>query len=211
MSKLSSLSDVLPELLGDGLLSRKIDLDELTLVVDAGGIRRICQILRDNENTRFEQLIDLCGMDYATFGAEEGGQPWTGSRYAVVYHLLSLENNLRIRLRAELDDNQPAIDSVLDIWPSANWFEREAFDLYGIIFNDHPDLRRLLTDYGFIGHPFRKDFPLSGEVEMRYDEEQGRVIYVPVTVEDRILVPRTIRHDTFVGSRRTEDPGEASG
>jgi NADH-quinone oxidoreductase subunit C len=215
MSSFSSLQARLPELLGEALLSQTVDLDELTLEVDSGSIKDVCEKLRDDKLCQFDQMIDLCGMDYSTYGEEEGGTPWNGSRYAVVYHLLALNLNIRIRVRAQLDDEQPVIDSVLDIWPVADWFEREAFDLYGIIFTGHPDLRRLLTDYGFIGHPFRKDFPLSGQVEMHYDEDQGRVIYKPVTVEERILVPRTIRKDTFAGSRRsspkTEAPnGEAS-
>ena len=148
--------------------------------------------LRDRPELRFAQLIDLCGIDYQEHALV------SGNRFAVVYHLLSIEHNRRLRVRVFCsDDDFPVVDSVVDIWPGANWFEREAFDLYGIIFHGHPDLRRLLTDYGFIGHPFRKDFPLSGQVEMRYDEEQGRVIYQPVTIEPRILVPRSIRKDAF--------------
>lgn len=202
MSNLSALSEYLTELLGEALLSSADNLDELTCEIRSRSITEVCRKLRDDPKTRFDQLIDLCGMDYSTYGREEGGQPWPGSRYAVVYHLLSLKHNQRIRLRCDLDENHPVIESVIDVWASADWFEREAFDLYGIIFKGHPDLRRLLTDYGFIGHPFRKDFPLSGQVEMRFDEEQGRVIYQPVTVEDRILVPRTIRKDSFARSER---------
>ena len=201
---LSDLSGHLAGLLGEHLIASKIRLGELTCEIRARAIVDVCRRLRDDSETRFDQLIDLCGMDYSTWG-KEGGSRWSGSRYAVVYHLLSLEHNRRIRLRCKLDDRQPAIDSLIDVWPAANWFEREAFDLYGIIFRGHPDLRRLLTDYGFIGHPFRKDFPLSGQVEMRFDEEQGRVIYQPVTIEDRILVPRAIRKDSFA----TSDPVEA--
>lgn len=209
MSSLSQLSENLSAFLGENLLGHSTNFGELTCGVKASAIKEVCQQLRDNKETQFDQLIDLCGMDYLSYGAEEGGQPWEGSRYAVVYHLMSLNNNFRIRVRASLDDAQPVLDSIREIWPAADWFEREAFDLYGIIFNGHPDLRRLLTDYGFIGHPFRKDFPLSGQVEMRYDEEQGRVIYVPVTVDDRILVPRTIRKDTFSKAGR-ESSDEAS-
>jgi NADH-quinone oxidoreductase subunit C len=215
MSTISSLQAHLPDLLGVALLSQKVDLGELTLEVENTSIKEVCEKLRDDPQCRFDQLIDLCGMDYSEYGSEESdlnngqnnhqgnGEPWAGSRYAVVYHLLSLNHNLRIRIRAQLDDNQPVTDSIIDVWPVADWFEREAFDLFGIIFTGHPDLRRLLTDYGFIGHPFRKDFPLSGQVEMHYDEKQGRVVYIPVTVEERILVPRTIRKDTFAGSRRS--------
>lgn len=204
MMTLSALSGYLTELLGEDLVASKIRLNELTCEIRHQAITDVCNRLRDDPKTRFDQLIDLCGMDYSDWG-KEGGAPWPGSRYAVVYHLMSLDNNQRIRLRCNLDDRQPVIDSVIGVWSSADWFEREAFDLYGIIFKGHPDLRRLLTDYGFIGHPFRKDFPLSGQVEMRFDEEQGRVIYQPVTIEDRILVPRTIRKDSFAGS----DPAEA--
>ena len=205
MMPLSALSGYLTEALGEGLLASEIRLGELTCEIRYQAITDVCARLRDDPQTRFDQLIDLCGMDYSAWG-KEGGTPWPGSRYAVVYHLMSLDHNQRVRLRCNLDDSQPVIDSVIDVWASANWFEREAFDLYGIIFKGHPDLRRLLTDYGFIGHPFRKDFPLSGQVEMRFDEEQGRVIYQPVTIEDRILVPRIIRKDSFAGSDQSEAP-----
>ena len=205
MMSLSALSEYLTGLFGEDLAASEIRLGELTCEIRCQAITDVCRRLKDDPETRFDQLIDLCGMDYSTYG-KEGGDPWPGSRYAVVYHLMSLDNNQRIRLRCNLDDQQPVIDSVIDIWTSANWYEREAFDLYGIIFKGHPDLRRLLTDYGFIGHPFRKDFPLSGHVEMRFDEEQGRVIYQPVTVEDRILVPRTIRKDSFAESDQGEAP-----
>ena len=207
MSSLSKIQTRLPDLLGDGLVSMHVDLDELTLVVDANQIKSVCETLRDDSDCDFDQLIDLCGMDYSTYG-EEDNRSWDGTRYAVVYHLLSTTHNMRIRLRAQLEDDRPMLDSIIEVWPVADWFEREAFDLYGIIFNGHPDLRRLLTDYGFIGHPFRKDFPLSGQVEMHYDEEQGRVVYQPVTVEDRILVPRTVRKDTFAGTRKSALPAD---
>lgn len=193
-SKLSVLADELGPLLGENLLSHQIDLGELTLDIDAGAIRQVCLALRDQAD--FSQLTDLCGVDYQGYGAE-GGSAWSGSRFAVVYHLLSIKRNARLRVRAQLPETAPAIDSVIEVWAGADWFERETFDLFGIIFNGHPDLRRILTDYGFIGHPFRKDFPLSGQVEMRYDEEQGRVIYQPVTIDPRTLVPRTIRKDVF--------------
>ena len=205
MMSLSALSEYLTGLFGEDLVASEIRLRELTCEIRCQAITDVCRRLKDDPGTRFDQLIDLCGMDYSTYG-KEGGDPWPGSHYAVVYHLMSLGNNQRIRLRCNLDDQQPVIDSVIDIWSAANWYEREAFDLYGIIFKGHPDLRRLLTDYGFIGHPFRKDFPLSGHVEMRFDEEQGRVIYQPVTVEDRILVPRTIRKDSFAESDQGEAP-----
>ncbi len=200
---LSRLKNSLPGLLGNALLSQTEEFGELTCEIDYRQIKRACKILKDDPDTQFDILIDICGMDYSTYGVEESASAsqtgtWDGNRYAVVYHLLSLNHNIRLRLRTELDDHQPTAESVIDIWPTADWYEREAFDLIGIMFTGHPDLRRLLTDYGFIGHPFRKDFPLSGQVEMRYDEEQGRVIYQPVTIEDRVLVPRTIRKDTFV-------------
>jgi len=179
---------------------------ELTLDVTATDIVPLCTRLRDEAG--FEQLTDLCGMDYTSYG-EDGGEPWGGERYAVIYHLISYQQNRRVRLRAQLPESSPAIDSVIDVWAGADWFEREAFDLFGIIFHGHPDLRRILTDYGFIGHPFRKDFPLSGQVEMRFDEEQGRVIYQPVTIEPRTLVPRTIRKDVF--SSRPSTDADAAG
>lgn len=173
-------------------------LGEVTVQVPRASIADVCLALRDEPDFRFEILIDLCGVDYQTYG--EG--TWTGPRFAVVYHLLSLTHNRRIRLRAFLDDQYPRISTVVPIWECANWFEREAFDLFGILFDGHPDLRRLLTDYGFIGHPFRKDFPLWGNVQMRYDPEKQRVIYEPVTIEPRITVPRVIRQD----SRYLVDP-----
>ena len=209
MSRISVLDDTVRTLLGDAVLNATVDLGELTVEVAPENVVSACRSLRDNDDTAFDILIDLCGVDYSGYG-EGGGQPWKGSRYAVVYHLLSIEHNQRIRVKVQLDDHSPVVDSVMDVWSAADWFEREAFDLYGIIFNGHPDLRRLLTDYGFIGHPFRKDFPLSGKVEMHYDEEHGRVMYKPVTVEDRILVPRTIRKDTFTGTRRQDILAEES-
>ena len=198
----------LPGLLGDALISHASNLGEVTCEIVPGAIVGACTKLRDDADLGFETLTDLCGVDYSTWGAE-GGKAWEGSRYAVVYHLLSLRNNLRLRLRVSLDDAASGVNSVVEVWPSANWYEREAFDLFGIIFHGHPDLRRLLTDYGFIGHPLRKDFPLSGQVEMRYDEEQGRVIYQPVTLEPRILVPRTISKPVVGdGDGAADAPGE---
>lgn len=191
---IEQLSKRVEALLDGALLNVSHRLGELTCEVRPERIKEVCEKLRDNADTRFEMLIDLCGVDYSEYGAN-GGQPWQGESFAVVYHLLSISHNNRIRLRAEVSEDDPRIDSVIDVWRGADWFEREAFDLFGILFVGHPDLRRLLTDYGFIGHPFRKAFPLSGEVEMRYDEKQGRVIYEPVTVEPRVLVPRVIREE----------------
>lgn len=169
-------------------------LDELTLVVRDADWTAAALILRDHPELRFEQLSDACGMDYSDYGHGK----WDGHRFAVVYHLLSVSLNQRVRVRVFApDDDFPLVDSVASVWPAADWYERECFDLYGIVFKGHDDLRRILTDYGFIGHPFRKDFPLSGNVEMRYDPDQHRVIYQPVTVEERVLVPRTIREDSY--------------
>ena len=169
-------------------------LGEVTVVVDADRYIDVMRSLRDRPDLRFEMLIDLCGVDYSSFG----GGAWEGARYGVVSHLLSLAHNRRLRVRTFApDDDFPVVPSVIDIWPSVNWFEREAFDLYGIMFPGHPDLRRLLTDYGFVGHPFRKDFPLSGYVEMRYDPEQARVIYQPVTIEPREVTPRVVREENY--------------
>ena len=169
-------------------------LGELTLVVEPADLLSLGQLLRDAPELRFEQLIDLSGLDYLTY--KDGA--WSGRRYAVVYHLLSIPQNWRLRMRvfAE-DDDLPVVDTVTGLWPSANWYEREAFDLFGIVFTGHPDLRRILTDYGFVGHPFRKDFPLSGNVEMRYDPDQQRVIYQPVSIEPREIVPRVIREEHY--------------
>lgn len=185
------------EKLGRSILAATQARGELTLEVRREDIVPACRLLRDDPALRFEQLIDLCGVDYAAYRAEspEGARP--GPRFAVVYHLLSLKHNRRLRLRAFLEDEFPRIDSVLEVWSSADWYEREAYDLYGIVFEGHPDLRRILTDYGFIGHPFRKDFPLVGHVEMRYDEDKHRVVYQPVTIENRVLVPRVIRDEGF--------------
>ena len=167
-------------------------LGELTIQVAAADYRRICERLKSEQG--FEQLIDLCGVDYGAYA----DQPREGPRFAAVVHLLSVKNNVRLRVRAFCpDDEFPVVSSLVDVWPSANWFEREAFDLFGIVFEGHPDLRRILTDYGFVGHPFRKDFPLSGHVEMRYDPEQKRVVYQPVTIDPREVVPRIVREKHY--------------
>jgi len=185
------------EAFGDSVSGGSVVQGELTLEVRRDQLHKVARRLRDDNLFRFEQLVDVCGVDYLTYRAEspEGARP--GPRFAVVYHLLSVSRNQRLRLRVFLDDQMPVVDSVVDLWSSANWYEREAFDLFGIVFEGHPDLRRILTDYGFIGHPFRKDFPLSGQVEMRYDPEKGRVVYQPVTIEPRINVPRVIREEGF--------------
>ncbi len=190
------LRDAVAGALGDKLREIRLALGEVTVVVAAKDYLEAMEILRDAPQCRFEQLIDLCGVDYSTYG-EVGTD---GPRYAVVTHLLSLSLNQRLRVKVFCpDDDFPVIPSVTGIWSGANWFEREAFDLYGIVFDGHSDLRRILTDYGFIGHPFRKDFPLSGHVEMRYDAEQRRVVYEPVTIEPREITPRIIREDNYGG------------
>ena len=197
-TKLETLAAALQAAVPDALSSFIVDRGEITVVVPAQGLPDLMRELRDRPELRFEMLIDVCGVDYSTFG--EGA--WEGRRFAAVYHLLSLAQNWRLRVRVFApDDDFPVLPSVIDVWPAANWFEREAFDLYGIVFDGHPDLRRLLTDYGFVGHPFRKDFPLSGYVEMRYDPEQGRVIYQPVTIEPREITPRIIREEHYAGTK----------
>lgn len=189
--------------LGDALVQSFVRLGELTLVVKAQHYEAAMRTLRDHPDCRFEQLIDLCGMDYSDYGDGAGlNQGGEGPRFAVVVHLLSLTYNQRVRVRVFCpDDDLPVVASMVDIWPAANWFEREAFDLFGIVFEGHPDLRRILTDYGFIGHPFRKDFPLSGNVEMRYDPTQQRVIYQPVSIEPREIVPRIVRDESYGAGR----------
>ena len=172
------------------------DRGEIAITIAADSYHEIARTLRDDPSLKFEQLIDLCGVDYSSYK----DQPWDGLRFCVVTHLLSIEHNWRLRVKVfAADDEMPAVASLTDVWSSANWFEREAFDLFGIIFEGHLDLRRILTDYGFIGHPFRKDFPVMGHVEMRYDPEQKRVIYQPVTIEPRENVPRVIREDNYGG------------
>ena len=188
------LAEKVKTLLGDRVTGVVDALGEVTVTVKAANVVESMLMLRDDPELRFEQVIDICGMDYKTYGDGR----WEGPRFAAVYHLLSVSRNNRLRVRVyATDDDMPLIDSVVDVWPSANWFEREAFDLFGIIFNGHPDLRRILTDYGFIGHPFRKDFPISGNVEMRYDPEQRRVIYQPVTIDPREITPRIVREENY--------------
>jgi len=193
---MEQLAETIHAVLGDKVKSLKIALGEITLTVSAADYLAAATKLRDAPGCRFEQLIDLCGVDYSEY---RDGQH-DGLRYCVVSHLLSVSLNQRVRLKVFCpDDDFPVVDSLNGIWNAANWFEREAFDLYGIIFEGHNDLRRILTDYGFIGHPFRKDFPTSGHVEMRYDPEQKRVIYQPVTIEPREITPRVIREDNYGG------------
>jgi len=202
---LNILKSNLLEAFGSKVVSLEERLGELTMVVKAEDMIPVFTRLRDDADLRFEELIDLCGIDYSTYGSEtcEDGrylvdQPHQGPRFATIYHLLSITHNIRLRVRvfAE-DDAMPMMDSVIGVWPVANWYEREAFDLYGTIFNGHPDLRRILTDYGFVGNPFRKDFPLSGTVEMRYDADQRRVVYEPVSIEPREITPRTMREEQY--------------
>ncbi|ABA59016.1 NADH-quinone oxidoreductase subunit C [Nitrosococcus oceani] len=205
----------------------RLERGELTIEVPREFYFAVCKALRDEENFGFEQLIDLCGVDYMEYGLSDWEtkkatvdgfsraverrqykkQAWTRSRFAVVVHLLSVRHNWRLRVRTFVDEEILVAPSVIQLWASVNWFEREAFDLFGILFEGHPDLRRILTDYGFIGHPFRKDFPLSGNVEMRYDPEQQRVIYEPVSIEPRVLVPRVIRDDHRYQIKASGDEG----
>jgi NADH-quinone oxidoreductase subunit C len=183
--------------LGDVASKVEFARDELTVTVAPGHLVEAMTRLRDDDGLRFAQLVDLCGVDWSGYG--DGA--WDGARYSAVYHLLSLEHNARLRVRTfAVDDDFPVLPSVTGIWAGANWYEREAFDLFGIVFEGHPDLRRILTDYGFVGHPFRKDFPVSGYVEMRYDPDQRRVIYQPVSIEPREIVPRVIREDNYADS-----------
>ncbi len=218
------LASLLQARFGSSLIDCRTAVGEVTVQLPGEKLLEVCTALRDEPEFSFEQLIDLCGVDYLEYGET----PWQGPRFAVVYHLLSIKNNQRLRLkvflprrdaqvpgaqdaqeRPQLDfsEDMPRVDSVVDIWNVANWYEREAFDLFGILFDGHPDLRRLLTDYGFIGHPFRKDFPLIGNVEMRYDPHKKRVVYEPVSITPRILVPRVIRHD----NRYEESLGDKGG
>ena len=190
------LRDTIATALGERVRRIAVERAEVTVLVAAADYMESARILRDAPGCRFEQLIDLCGVDYSDYK----DAAWDGLRYGVVSHLLSVSLNQRVRLKVFCpDDSLPVVDSVCDVWSSANWFEREAFDLFGIVFEGHNDLRRILTDYGFIGHPFRKDFPTSGHVEMRYDAESQRVIYQPVTIEPREITPRIIREDNYGG------------
>jgi len=194
--KLDTLEAALQAAFGDTLQSTVRALGEITITVPEPAYQATMQRLRDDPALKFEQLMDLCGVDYIDYR----NQPWEGPRYAVVAHLLSLTHNWRVRVRVFApDDDLPALASVNDVWSAANWFEREAFDLFGIIFEGHLDLRRILTDYGFIGHPMRKDFPVTGHVEMRYDAQKKRVIYQPVSIEPREVVPRVVREDRYGG------------
>jgi len=202
-NRIETLLESLQSALGERLTKAVEYVDEVTIECKAGDVLEVCTILRDHPALKFEQLMDLCGVDYADYG--DG--TWDGLRFAVVYHFLSISLNQRVRLRVfATDEDFPVLPTVTHIWSGANWFEREAFDLYGIMFEGHPDLRRLLTDYGFVGHPFRKDFPMIGNVEMRYDPEQQRVIYQPVSIEMRNNVPRIIREEGFHG-----EPGFKNG
>jgi NADH-quinone oxidoreductase subunit C len=190
------LHDTLAAALGERVTGIRIALEEVTIEVPARHYRAVMQILQSHKGCQFEQLVDLCGVDYSTY--RDVGTD--GPRFGVVAHLLSVSLNQRVRVRVLCpDDDLPVVDSVTDLWNSANWYEREAFDLFGIVFEGHADLRRILTDYGFIGHPFRKDFPLSGHVEMRYDAERQRVIYEPVSIEPREITPRVIREEHYGG------------
>ena len=193
-AKLEMLSQNLQTHFGDKLKSLNLALGEITIEVGASDYLGVMAALRNEADLQFEELVDLCGVDYSTYG--EGA--WQGRRFAAVTHLLSIQKNWRLRVRVFAEDDEfPTVDSITSVWKSVNWFEREAFDLYGIAFVGHDDLRRILTDYGFIGHPFRKDFPISGYVEMRYDPAKARVIYQPVTIEPRENTPRILRENTY--------------
>ncbi|MFB3089864.1 MAG: NADH-quinone oxidoreductase subunit C [Gammaproteobacteria bacterium] len=215
-SSVERLTTSLSQRFGDALTDAHVACGQAVIELKPNQLLAVCQSLKDEETYSFEQLIDLCGVDYSTYGKADWETQSTSDtgfsrgvsedifddeaearpRFAVVYHLLSIKHNHRLRVRCMIDETPAKIESVVNIWASANWYEREAFDLFGILFEGHPDLRRILTDYGFIGHPFRKDFPLEGNVEVRYDPEQKRVVYQPVTITNRVLVPRVIRNDT---------------
>ena len=197
---LENLAESLRGVLGDKLIDVQVRFGELTIIVCAEDIFAASEMLRDDPALAFDTLIDLCGIDYSTYSSGDLSDKnnLKNRRFAVIYHLLSVDRNHRLRIRVLTENNDyPVVDSVTDIWPVANWFEREAFDLYGIVFTGHPDLRRILTDYGFIGNPFRKDFPITGHVEMLYDAEQKRVIYQPVTIEPREVTPLVIREENY--------------
>ncbi len=198
MANLDTLKATLEKVLGKRVQKLIEATGELTLIVKADDYLEVARILRDDPSLRFEQLLDLCGVDYSDYA--DG--TWDGLRFAAVSQLLSVTHNWRLRLRVFApDDDFPVLPSVINVWNSVNWFEREAFDFYGIVFEEHPDLRRILTDYGFVGHPFRKDFPVSGYVEMRYAPDQKRVIYQPVTIEPREVTPRVIREENYGGTQ----------
>ncbi len=193
-TRLETLTKNIKTILGKSVTKQIVNLDELTIECASKDLLKVVKTLRDHKKLQFDQMIDLCGVDYSDYA--DG--TWEGQRFAVVYHFLSVALNHRIRLRVFCtDDDFPVVATMVDLFPVANWFEREAFDLLGIMFDGHPDLRRILTDYGFVGHPFRKDFPMIGNVEMRYDPEQQRVVYEPVSVELRNNVPRIIRDEGF--------------
>jgi NADH-quinone oxidoreductase subunit C len=196
--RLQRLHDALKQAFGERIVALTELHRELTLQVRAEDYLAVARALRDRPELRFEQLMDLCGMDYSTYAGGAQNHDAGGGRFAAVSQLLSVTHNWRLRLRCFVaDDEFPVLPSLVEVWPSVNWYEREAFDLFGIVFDGHPDLRRILTDYGFIGHPFRKDFPISGYVEMRYDPEQKRVIYQPVTIEPREVTPRVVREEHY--------------
>lgn len=240
--RVHQLAEALSERFGSDLTECRVAVGEVTIAVPADRLLPIMTALRDEQPFRFEQLVDLCGVDYLSYGTDEwtrgetsesgysrgvegagqtgrlhfGDEAQKGERetprFAAVSHLLSLQNNQRLRVRCYApDDDAPVLPSVVEIWPGVDWFEREAFDLYGILFDGHPDLRRILTDYGFVGHPFRKDFPLVGTVEMRYDPERQRVIYQPVTIEPRVLVPKVIREDNRYAAPEYQAAAEGEG
>lgn len=193
---LQELISSLQSILSDKIVNLHEQFYEITIIVRPADILTVSEILRDHPKLNFDMLVDLCGVDYSAYGGEASSQG--NNRFAAVYHLLSVKHNCRLRVKTFADNDEfPVIDSVIDIWPSVNWFEREAFDLFGIVFAGHPDLRRILTDYGFIGNPFRKDFPISGNLEMRYDADQKRVIYQPVSIEPREITPRVIREEHY--------------
>lgn len=214
-NSVETLANSLSEHFGDALTGAHVAYGQAVIELKPNHLLAVCQSLKDEEAYSFEQMIDLCGVDYSTYGMADwetnstsntgfsrgvskdifDDEAETRPRFAVVYHLLSIRHNHRLRVRCMIDETPAKIESVVNIWASANWYEREAFDLFGILFDGHPDLRRILTDYGFVGHPFRKDFPLEGNVEVRYDPEQKRVVYQPVTITNRVLVPRVIRDD----------------
>jgi NADH-quinone oxidoreductase subunit C len=195
-SKMEALKASVEQVLGDKLARATLALGELSIVCKAADLVDVATLLRDDSSLAFEQCVDLCGVDYSCYK----DQPWGGRRFASVCQLLSVRHNHRLRLVAFAEDDQfPLVPSLISVWNSVNWYERESFDLFGIVYEGHPDLRRLLTDYGFVGHPFRKDFPLSGHVEMRYDPSEQRVIYQPVTIEPREITPRIIREENYGG------------
>lgn len=196
MKRIDVLAERLQTILGDKLVSLTNRLGEVTIVIKPEQLIEVAQTLRDHDDLAFAQLTDLCGMDYLDYADGR----WEGNRFASVIHLLSIKHNWRVRVRTFAgDDDFPVVPSVIDVWNCADWFERESFDLYGLVYEGHPDLRRILTDYGFVGHPFRKDFPISGYVEMRYDPSQTRVVYQPVTIDPREITPRIVREENYGG------------